>query len=126
MNLALWIAAGFLAMLMFASGATKLVRSKEALVGGGLAVLESFRAGTIKLVGALELAAALALVIPPAVGRAEFLAPLAALGVAILMAAAVALHLRRREGAAVAMTCTLLVVSAAIAWERLGTYAFQQ
>ncbi|MBU4335829.1 MAG: DoxX family protein, partial [Actinobacteria bacterium] len=61
MNILLWILAGVLAALFLAAGAMKLSRPKEALAST-MGWVESFSAGTVKLIGTLEVLAALGLV----------------------------------------------------------------
>jgi hypothetical protein len=65
MNLTLWIIAGLLAVVFLAGGAGKLILPKEKIVAtplGGWA--EDFSAGSVKAIGALEVLAAVGLVLP--------------------------------------------------------------
>lgn len=86
MNVFLWVLAGVLAAEFLAGGAMKLLRTKEQLAGAGQGWVEQFPPGTIKLIGVLEVAAAIGLVLPPALDIAPVLAPIAAVGLIILMA----------------------------------------
>ncbi len=56
-----------------------------------------FKPWHIKLIGALELGAAVGLIIPLFLPSLTLLMPLAAVGVALVMAGAMATHLRRAE-----------------------------
>ena len=124
MNVFLWVLAGVLAAVFLASGAMKLLRTKEQLAGAGQGWVEKFPPGTIKLIGVLELAAAIGLVLPPALDIAPVLAPIAAVGLIIVMAGAVTTHARRQEWSNVAVNVVLAVLGAVVAWGRFGPYSF--
>lgn len=124
MNIALWIIAGLLAGAFLAGGVMKLIRAREELVASGFRAFEDFDAGTVKVIGALEVLAAVGLVLPAAIDVAPVLVPLAAVGLALLMAGATITHLRRHEGQAVVVTVALLVLAVLVAWGRFGPEAF--
>ena len=115
MNVILWIIAAVLSVLFIASGALKLVRTKEQLITSGLAWAEGFSAGAVRVIGVLEILGAVGLVVP---WIAPVLVPLAALGLALLMAGALITHLRRREPQGIAVTLALLALTAFVAWGR--------
>lgn len=123
MNILLWILAGVLAALFLAAGAMKLSRPKEALAST-MGWVESFSAGTVKLIGTLEVLAALGLVLPAVTGIAPVLVPLAATGLVLVMVGAIVVHLRRGEVQMIGINVVLLVLAAVVAWGRFGTYAF--
>jgi hypothetical protein len=56
-----------------------------------------FKPWHIKLIGVLEVSAAVGIIVPLLLGSLEMLTPLAAVGVALIMAGAMATHLRRSE-----------------------------
>ena len=119
MNRALWIVAGLLAVVYLASGVGKLIVPKEKLAafpGGGW--VEDFSAGAVKAIGALEVLAAVGLVLPAVLGIAPVLVPLAAAGLALLMAGAVITRLRRREVKPMAADLVYLALAAFVAWGR--------
>jgi uncharacterized membrane protein YphA (DoxX/SURF4 family) len=120
MNIALWITAGLLAALFLASGAMKLAQPKEKLVASGMGAVGGFSEGTVKAIGALEVLAAVGLVLPAALGVAPVLVPLAAVGLVLLMAGACVTHLRRREAQGVVVTLVLVAVNVFVAWGRFG------
>lgn len=122
MNVFLWVVAGLLAALFLASGAVKVLRPKEKLAASGLAWTEGFGAGEVKTIGVLELLAAVGLVVPPVVGVAPVLAPLAALGLVLLMLGAVVTHLRRRELPGIAVSLVLVVLALVVVVGRFGPY----
>ena len=125
MNLLLWILAGLLAAFFLFAGLTKLARSKRKLLGSpNMGWAADFPPGLIKLIGALEVLAALGLILPAVLGTAVVLVPLAATGLALLMAGAAITHGRRKEGQAVVTNLVLLVLAAVVAWGRFGPHAF--
>jgi hypothetical protein len=119
MNRALWIVAGLLAVVYLFSGAVKLIVPKEKLAafpGGGW--VDDFSAGTVKAIGALEVLAAVGLVLPAALGIAPVLVPLAAAGLVVLMGGAVLTRLRRREPKPMVADLVYLALAAFVAWGR--------
>ena len=124
MTTALWIVAGLLALAFLAAGVMKLTRPKAALAEAGLAWVEDFRAGTVRLIGALEVLGAVGLVLPAVTGIAPVLVPVAATGLVLLMLGAALTHLRRKEYTGMLPSLVLLALSAFVAWGRFGPYAF--
>ncbi|WP_433125538.1 DoxX family protein [Micromonospora sp. CA-240977] len=124
MNVVLWIAAILLAVVFLASGIMKLLRSKEQLAGSGQTWVESFPDSLIKIIGALEIAAAAGLILPPAFDIAPVLAPVAAVGLIVLMVGAVVTHARRKEYTNVIVNIVLILLAAFVAWGRFGSYSF--
>jgi uncharacterized membrane protein YphA (DoxX/SURF4 family) len=122
-NVVLWILAGILAAAFAMSGLMKVTQSKEQLAPKGPWV-EDFSEGTVKAIGALEVLAAVGLVLPAVLDVAPVLVPLAALGLVVLMAGAAITHLRRREAQVVPINAALLILAAVVAWGRFGPYAF--
>ncbi|WP_458112972.1 DoxX family protein [Arthrobacter sp. R1-13] len=124
MDITLWIIASVLALAFLAAGAMKLIQPKEKLAAAGMGWTEDFSPGTIKAIAGLEILAALGLILPAALGIAPILAPLAALGLVLIMAGAIITHARRRESQMVIVNVVLLVLAGAVAWGRFGPYAF--
>jgi hypothetical protein len=119
MNRALWIVAGLLAVVYLFSGVGKLIVSKEKLAAfPGAGWVEDFSAGAVKAIGALEVLAAVGLVLPAALGIAPVLVPLAAAGLVVLMAGAVLTRLRRREVKPMVADLVYLALAAFVAWGR--------
>ena len=126
MNLALWIVAGVLAVAYLAGGGGKLIVSKEKIAAAGPSGrwVEDFSAGTVKAIGALEVLAALGLVLPAALGIAPILVPTAALGLVIIMAGATITRIRRREFKLMILDLAYLTLAAFVAWGRFGLEPF--
>lgn len=125
MNIALWIIAGLLAVAFLAGGAIKLILPKEKLAtfpGGGW--VEDFSAGTVKAIGALELLAAVGLVLPAALDIAPVLVPLAAVGLVLVMVGAIITHHRRHEAQAIVVNLAYLALAGFVAWGRFGPQSF--
>lgn len=114
MLIAYWIIAGLLAVAFLAAGLMKLTRPKEALASSGLAWVEDFTTGPVKLIGAAEVTGALGLVLPPLLGIAPLLSPIAAIALAALMTGAVVVHIRRKEQFVAPLVLGLISVVAAI------------
>ena len=123
MNIALWIIQVLLAITFLVSGGNKLTRPRLALAGQ-MPYVQDFGDAQVKGIGALEVLAAIGLVVPPLVQVAAFLTPLAAVGLILLMAGAAITHLRRREPQMVAVNGVLLILAAMVAIGRFGPYPF--
>jgi hypothetical protein len=67
---------------------------------------------------------AVGLILPGAVHIAPVLVPLAATCIAVVMAGAVLVHLRRKEGPAALPAVVLFVVAIIVAWGRFSPYSF--
>lgn len=99
MNIAVWIASGLLAAAYLFVGGTKLLTPKERLAENPsmAGAAEAFSATSIKLIGGVEVAGALGLILPWLTGIARILTPAAAVGLALLQVGAAVFHGRRGE-----------------------------
>jgi hypothetical protein len=125
MNIVLWIIASVLAVAFLAGGTLKLALSKEKLAaapGGSWA--GDFSAGAVKAIGALEVLAAVGLVLPALLDIAPVLVPLAAIGIAVLMVGAAITHLRRHENKVIAANVAYLALAAFVVVGRFGLEPF--
>lgn len=116
MNVLLWIVAAALALAFLGAGLFKLTQPKENLYAKGMTYVEDYSATQVKLIGLVELLGAIGLIVPPLVGVAPILAPIAAVGLALTMVGAVLVHIRRGEGAGTvpAIVLGLLAVFVAV------------
>jgi hypothetical protein len=98
-NVAVWIVSGLLAVAYLFVGGTKLLKSKERLAENPstAGAAEAFSATSIKLIGGVEVAGALGLILPWLTGIAPILTPAAAVGLALLQVGAAVFHGRRAE-----------------------------
>ena len=126
MNLALWIVAGLLAAVYLVSGGGKLIMSKEkmATISPSARWVEDFSAGSVKAIGALEVLAAVGLVLPAVLDIAPVLVPLAALGLVLIMVGAVITRIRRREFKVMVADLVYLALTGFVAWGRFGPESF--
>jgi hypothetical protein len=124
MNIALWIVAGLLAAVILASGVAKVIQPKEKLAAYGFGWVDDFSAGGVKIIGMLEILAAVGLILPAALDIAPILVPLAAVGLVLLMIGAMITHVRRHEYQAILLNAALLAVAAFVAWGRFGPQSF--
>jgi uncharacterized membrane protein YphA (DoxX/SURF4 family) len=123
MNLALWIVAGLLAIIFGFAGVGKMVLPKEKIARKE-AWVEDWSASAIKTIGALEVLAAVGLILPAALDIAPLLVPLAALGLVLVMVGAFIVHLRRSEAKGMAGTLIYLALAGFVAWGRFGPEFF--
>lgn len=78
----------------------------------------------IRGIGVVEVLGAIGLIVPPLVHILPVLAPLAAVGLALVMVGAIVTHGRRKEYPNVAVNVVLLGLALFVAWGRFGAYAF--
>jgi uncharacterized membrane protein YphA (DoxX/SURF4 family) len=123
-NTVLWIIAGILAVAFLGAGLMKLTQPKEKLAASGMGWTEQFSPGAIKAIGALEVAAAIGLILPAVLDIAPILVPLAALGLVLMMIGAAITHARRKETPMIGANLVLLALAAVVVWGRFGPYAF--
>ncbi|MFI6908177.1 DoxX family protein [Nonomuraea sp. NPDC050394] len=124
-NIALWIAAGLLAVVALGGGVIKVFVPPQKLAaapGGGWTA--DFGVGFVKTLGVLELLAAAGLVLPAALGIAPVLVPVTAVCWVLLMVGAMITHGRRGESAFVALNLIYLALAAFIAWGRFVVEPF--
>lgn len=94
MNVALWVVQILLAAVFLVSGIIKYTWSKERLIASGQTGVAPFPPTVIKLTAASEMVAVVGLIAPRASGVAPVLTPLAAIGLSIVMLAAITSHSR--------------------------------
>ncbi|TDC08990.1 DoxX family protein [Streptomyces sp. 8K308] len=125
MNATLWAAAALLALVFLGAGGAKLAQPKEKLVvSPSMAWAEDFAPWVLRTIGALEVLAAIGLILPAAVDVAPELVPLAASGLALTMFGAAITHSRRGEAQSVVVNAVLFVLALLVAWGRFGPHAF--
>lgn len=112
-----------MAAVFLAAGVVKLTQSR-AEMAPRMAYVEDFSDGTIKLIGAVELAGALGLLLPALTGIATILTPLAAAGLAITMLLAAIVHIRRGEQPLALPNFIFMAALIFVTWGRFGPYSF--
>jgi len=120
MNIALWIITGILAVAFGAGAVSQLVLTKERYrsLASSQHWVDDFDAGHIKAIGTIKLIGVIGLIVPPLVGIAPILSPLAACGLTLLMAGAATTRFRRSEWALMAGDIAYLLAFAFVAWGR--------
>ena len=78
----------------------------------------------LKFIGCAEIAGAIGLILPGALGVATWLIPTAAIGLAIVMAGAVITHGRRKELTNIVINLALLALALLVAIEHTGPQSF--
>lgn len=119
MNIALWIAAGLLALLFVFAGFNKVSKSKDDLAKM-LPWTAEYPLGFTRFIGAAEILGALGLILPQATGIATLLTPIAAIGLAVIMVLASAFHIKRGEVKAIGMNIVLFALALFVAIGRLA------
>jgi DoxX-like family len=125
MNLALWIAAGLLAVVALVAGISKVFVPKEKLADapGGEWTADA-SVGFVKTLGVLELLAAVGLILPAVLDIAPVLVPVTALCWVLLMVGAMITHGRRGQFTFVMLNSIYLALAAFIVWGRFGPEPF--
>lgn len=121
MNSTLWIVRGALAAVFLASGTVMLTLSRDRMIGKLGTWIEAVPTGAVRLLGALEVLAAIGLIVPLLVGIVPVLAAAAAGGVVIVMVGAIVLHAREREYPKVVMNLALAAMAVFVAWGQLAS-----
>lgn len=85
---------------------------------------EDFSAGTLKFIGAVEVLGAIGLILPALLDIAPILVPLAAVGLAITMAGAIVVHVRRKEYQVLGINAVVLILAVVLAIFRFGPNSF--
>lgn len=126
LDLALWIAAGLLATVLLFSTATKMFvpREKIATVGHAGEWVLDVSPWTLRAIAALELLAAVGLILPAALDIATVMVPVTAICVALLFVGAVTMRLRRGERVTIVPDLVYLALAAFVAWGRFGPEPF--
>jgi hypothetical protein len=120
-NVALWIASGLLAGLFLATGGAKLATPYDKLrKQQNMAWVDDFSAPAIKAIGTAEVLGAIGLVLPWVTNIAHVLTPVAAVGLVLVQAGAVATHLRRGEHKVLPLNVVLVLLAAFVAVGRFA------
>jgi uncharacterized membrane protein YphA (DoxX/SURF4 family) len=121
MNVVVWVLQVLLALAFLLAGVTKVSQPRRKLAAS-MGWVEDFSDTGVRTIGALEILAGLALLVPAATGVAIVLVPLAAVGLAVLMVGAAATHRRRGELPMIGINAVLLALAVVVAWARFGPY----
>jgi DoxX-like protein len=121
MNTALWVVTGLLAAVLLVSTSKAFVpRERIAAVGAAGEWVLDFSPAALRGIAALELLAAVGLILPPVLGIAPVLVPVTASCVALLFVGAVIMRLRRGERHTIIPDLIYLVLALVVAVARFG------
>ena len=123
MNTVLWVIAILLAIVFLGSGTAKLLFTREQLQPK-MQWVEDYSTSTVKFLGACQVLGGIALILPAATGVATILTPIAATCLAVLMALATIVNIRRGETNRATLTIILSILAIFLAVCRFGPYAF--
>jgi len=118
LSIALWISQVLLAVMFGMAGfmkATQPIDQLSAMLPFAAQVPEPL----VRFIGASELAGAIGLILPAALGILPLLTPLAASGLVVVMVLAAGFHISRGEFSHVPVNFVLGSLAAFIAWGRL-------
>jgi hypothetical protein len=120
-NVGLWIATGLLAVVAFVGGVSKAFVPKEKLAAhSGGEWVEDVDVRFVKALGALELLAAVGLVLPAVLDIAAVMVPVTAVCWVLLMIGAMVTHGRLGQVKFVMVNTVYLAIAVFIAWGRFG------
>ncbi len=97
MEIAYWIFGGLLAAAFLVTGAFKLFTPKAGLKAKGMDWTDDYSPAAIRGIGLAEVLGAVGVIVPPLTGIAAWLAPVAAVGLLLVMIGAIRTHRKRGE-----------------------------
>jgi DoxX-like family len=118
MDTALWITQALLAAIFLVTGSTKLTQPRAKMATGPMRWAADVSDAQFRTIGLLEVLGAFGLLLPTALGLSPVFTGLAAAGLALTMAGAIATHLRLGETSRVAAPLILLALALLVAVER--------
>jgi len=125
-NTTLWIVASVLSVAYLVGGSAQLLMDRSAYrnLADSQHWVDDFGPGHLKAIGALKVTGALGLVLPGIVDVATVLVPLAACGLALVMAGAATTRFRRSEWTYLVGDVAFLALFAFVAWGRFDLAPF--
>jgi uncharacterized membrane protein YphA (DoxX/SURF4 family) len=123
MNIVTWALQILLGLAFLAAGLMKISQPRDKLAPR-MGFVEDFSGASVKTIGALEVLGGIGVILPAWTGIAPVLTPVAATGLAIIMAGAAITHLRRKEPQALPVNAVLFIVAVLVAIFRFGPYHY--
>ena len=111
MNIALWIVQILLALAFLMAGVLKASQPLDKLADRMKWVNAMRPPQTVRLIGILEILAAIGLILPAVTGIWPWLTPVAAIGLVLTMIGAMILHIRRGEFPLLRINTVLLLLA---------------
>ncbi len=118
MNIALWVVAVLLALAFLAAGGMHAFRYEQARKQ--LAWVKEAPKSLVTFIGGAELLGAVGLVLPAGTGILPWLTPVAAVGLAVIMVLAAAVHMSRHEYSNLGTNLVLFLLAAFVAYGRFA------
>lgn len=118
LHISLWLVQVILALAFGMIGVTKLTTSDADIIQQSGELVEKYGVGLIRFIGISEILGALGLILPAALRILPILTPLAALGLAIIMGLATALH--ASKGEPIVTQVIFLLLSLFVIWGRFS------
>ncbi len=119
MKYALWIVQVLLGVAFFGAGFTKIITPyADLLANPQMAWVESLQPWMIQVIGVLEVAGALGLILPAVTRILPILTPLAGVGLALTMIGAAILHIVRGEFGPLVPNFVLMALALFVAYGR--------
>ena len=122
MNIVLWVLQALVAAFFLAAGASHLLMPVARLKASA-PWTEDVGEPLTRIIGLLEVLAAIGLVLPGITHIATVLTPLAAIGVVLMFLGAIALHVRRGEVKVIGMHIVVIALALVVIWGRTGPYS---
>ncbi len=119
MSTTIWVFQGILSMIFLLAGIMKISNPKDKLKEKVGDWVDGFSISKIKLIGIIEIFAAIGLILPMALNILPVLTPLAAIGIILDMSVAAMTHLKRKENRSVLVNLVLLLLAVFIIYGRL-------
>lgn len=124
MNIIVWVLQGLLAAMFLMAGVMKATQSRAKIKESGgerMAWVDSVSEGGVTAIGVLEFLGALGLILPQVTGILPWLTPLAAVGLALTMIGAAALHIKRGDDtSAIVTNIVIMAIAAFVAYARFA------
>ncbi|GAB2598292.1 DoxX family protein [Pseudactinotalea suaedae] len=126
MNTALWIVTALLSLGYGVGGLAMLIMSPTRFrnISSGQHYVDDLPRNATKVIGVMKLLAVAGMLLPPLLGVATWLVPLAALGLVLLMTGAATVRMVRREWVSFFGDLVYLSLAAFVAWGRFVAVPF--
>jgi len=111
MVVALWIVEGLLGLIFVITGSFKFFQSKEKVIASGGTWAVDFPAAVIKLIAGVELLSGILVIVPRLLGHGHHTTFIAASCIAVIMAGAISVHIRRKEYQHAAINAVFLAMA---------------
>lgn len=118
MNIALWVVQIVLALLFALSGIQKTIQPIDTLAAQ-MAWVKDFSPAMVRLIGVAEILGAIGLIVPAWTGILPILTPLAAIGLALLMAGALYTNYRHHDVTGMVIDVVVLALIVFVIFGRL-------